>query len=108
MLSIVISGCGATAPAEAAMVAATFALAIGINVIKPQPFLWSPDFNDNGLFHSAGMLYLAATLVLLGRLTRAGQVGNKERDCQRRPDSAHPPEDTMQTKTQDTLGALGG
>lgn len=86
MLIMLVSGCGACAYVEALAVAATFALAVGIKQLQPMPFSWSPDFDDNGLFHSAWMLYLSATLALMGQLSRVreGEDHGAEMDMVRR------------------------
>lgn len=58
-LVLIITGYMAKQPLWTSGVLASFLLFLALNVIKFPPFIYSTSFNDNGLFHSAVMLYLA-------------------------------------------------
>jgi len=52
---------------------ATMVFFVGLNVFKFAPFIYSTTFNDNSLFHSGVMLFLAMTCGLFNSLAQASK-----------------------------------
>jgi len=75
-LSLVMVGCVGGQPAWATAVFGCFALTV-LNVVKFSPFKYSSNFNDNGLFHTGYILFLAAVFGLFNALV----VGEEKGDC---------------------------
>jgi hypothetical protein len=72
-LALVCAGYSLGQPVWTSCVLGAFILYVVINQLKPSPFKYSTDFNDNGLFHSAMMVFLACTFGLYSSIVQSGK-----------------------------------
>jgi len=79
MLALVVYGVNGGSARWSAAIFVSFGAAVVLDILKPEPFKYSTNFNDNGLFHSAMMLYTVSVFGLFQDIVDAMEVHSSNR-----------------------------
>jgi len=73
LMNLLLVGTGHSVgqPVWSSCILGSFIFTLLLNQLKPSPFKYSTDFNDNALFHSAMLMFLACTFGLYSGIVQS-------------------------------------